>query len=102
MLKEKKGKQRPFYSLEPLLLGIYPTTGVWTGLCPTSGQGGVETPGRVPFTETLSKPLVSVWLRLGPESGVGSRPEGSWRQYSTNLHLSWCQVSQPPSQRAAC
>lgn len=44
MLKEKKGKQRPFYSLEPLLLGIYPTTGVWTGLCPTSGQGGVETP----------------------------------------------------------
>lgn len=40
-------------------------------------------PGRVPFTETLSKPLVSVWLRLGPESGVGSRPEGSWRQYST-------------------
>ena len=37
-------------------------------------------PGRVPFTETLFKPLVSVWLCLGPESGVGSRPEGSWRQ----------------------
>ena len=44
MWKEKKGKQRLFYSLEPILLGIYPTTGVWTGLCPTSGQGGVETP----------------------------------------------------------
>ena len=56
MLKENKEEQGLFYSPEPTLFSIHP----------------MRQPGRLPFIETLLKPLVSAWLWLGPESGVGS------------------------------
>ena len=50
--------------------------GLCTGLFLPLDGVRLRQPGRLPFTETLLKPLVSAWLWLGPEPGVGSGLEG--------------------------
>lgn len=76
MLKEKKEEQCLFYSLEPALFSIHAMPGICTGLFLPLDGVRLRQPGRLPFTETLLKPLVSAWLWLGPEPGVGSGLEG--------------------------
>ena len=86
MSKEKKEKQFQLYPLEPTLFDVSPIPGVYSSLCPRLGQGEVETAWQGALPETPFQPLVPARLCLGPESGVESRPGGSWEQLSTDLH----------------
>lgn len=78
---QRKRKAIPTVSRRTDLFDVSPIPGVYAGLCPRLGQGEVETawwgalPGATPF-----QPLVSAQVWLGPESGVESRPGGSWKQ----------------------
>ena len=99
VLEEKTEKQYLLSSLKPTLFEASYTRTVCRLVVPHLYRVRSGHPGKVPFIETLFKPLVSSWLWRGPEFRVGSRPGRSWRQESTNLRFSWCWDPQhePPS-----
>ena len=98
--KERRENQCQLYCFQPPSFGL-----LWhlRSLPRLESQGwtgvGSRQPGRVPFIEPLFRYYYYFWIpfclsQLGPESRVGSKPGGSWRQQSPSLHICCCWDSQ--------